>query len=239
MTSGVYMITNTINNKQYIGQSKNIELRWLYHTKSLNKKNRKNQELYKDIKLYGEDTFLISVLVEEDDKEERLVLETEAILKHKTLSPRGYNTDLYHHIKDNSVYSKALNCMVTSDELKNKLIQETFESVALHYQVSSNTIRKWCRKLDIPSKSGDYSTNEKKLAYANKMRKISKEKGTYLVNARKVNMLDKNSKEIIKTFDTMTEAAKFVKASSPRSIYGAITHIENRQTCKGYAWEYA
>lgn len=239
MTSGVYMITNTLNNKQYIGQSKNIELRWLYHTKSLNKKDRKNQELYKDIKLYGEDTFSISILVEEEDREKRLVLESEAILKHKTLSPRGYNTDLYHHIGHNSVYSKSLNCMVSSDELKNKLIHETFESVASHYQVSSNTIRKWCKKLGIPSKSTDYSTNEKKLAYANKMRKISKENGTYLLNARKVNMLDKNSKEIIKTFDTMTEAAKFVKASSPRSIYGAINHIENRQTCKGYAWEYA
>lgn len=32
MTVGIYKITNNINNKSYIGQSRNIEKRWKFYS---------------------------------------------------------------------------------------------------------------------------------------------------------------------------------------------------------------
>ena len=56
---GIYIITNTINNKQYVGQSIDILKRWNQHEYS----NAKS-ELYSDIKKYGLINFKFQVLEE-------------------------------------------------------------------------------------------------------------------------------------------------------------------------------
>lgn len=56
---GIYLITNTINNKQYVGQSVDILKRWIQHEFSDSKK-----ELYEDIKKYGLINFTFQVLEE-------------------------------------------------------------------------------------------------------------------------------------------------------------------------------
>lgn len=69
MKSGVYMIKNNVNNKIYIGSSKNINKRWLAHKFILNNKKHCNKHLNSAWNKYGEDNFIFSVIeYEELDK---------------------------------------------------------------------------------------------------------------------------------------------------------------------------
>ena len=57
MTSGIYKITNTINNKIYIGQSIHIEQRWKEHLSG-----RGSKALYQDFLFYGTQNFTFEIL---------------------------------------------------------------------------------------------------------------------------------------------------------------------------------
>lgn len=63
---GVYKITNKINNKCYIGVSRNILARWRAHKRTVTHIEYKeyNYPLYTDMRLYGLDNFEFSVLEE-------------------------------------------------------------------------------------------------------------------------------------------------------------------------------
>lgn len=65
--SGVYVITNILNNKQYVGQSKNIKRRWQDHSsKSIHprKQDEYNSLLYRAMREDGLENFTIKVLEE-------------------------------------------------------------------------------------------------------------------------------------------------------------------------------
>ena len=74
---GIYIITNTINNKQYIGSSKNIYKRWLHHIAPSVWKQEPNKELYKDMKHYGVKAFKFEVLMR--DPEDLFLAERQCI----------------------------------------------------------------------------------------------------------------------------------------------------------------
>jgi len=58
----VYLITNTINGKRYVGQtSASIEQRWRQHRSDA--KTGNNKHLYKSIRFYGENSFFIEPLI--------------------------------------------------------------------------------------------------------------------------------------------------------------------------------
>lgn len=63
---GIYKITNKINNKVYIGQSKDIKFRWYRHRLAAFNKNypQYNCLLYKAIRKYGLDNFNFEVVEE-------------------------------------------------------------------------------------------------------------------------------------------------------------------------------
>lgn len=62
---GIYKITNKINNKIYIGQSKNIEQRWKEHVRhSKDKYSRNKPYIHSAINKYGKDNFKFEVLEE-------------------------------------------------------------------------------------------------------------------------------------------------------------------------------
>ena len=62
--SGIYKITNILNNHCYIGQAKNIKLRIYYHLNSTynSKKKDYNYPLHQAIRKYGVDNFNLEVL---------------------------------------------------------------------------------------------------------------------------------------------------------------------------------
>lgn len=85
MTCGIYMLTNTKNNKVYVGQSINIERRWLQHQTC-----KEARPLYKDMKKHGLDAFTFEILlecsVEDLDK-----YEIKCIAEYEAFGKKGYN----------------------------------------------------------------------------------------------------------------------------------------------------
>ena len=61
---GIYLIRNTLNDKLYIGQSKDIEQRWKSHKNTAYNKKQKTYkyQLYREIRLYGIEVFKFSIL---------------------------------------------------------------------------------------------------------------------------------------------------------------------------------
>ena len=74
MSSGIYQIENTINNKIYIGSSKNINKRWKRHLKDLRKNIHINIKLQRSYDKHGEIAFILKVL---EIVEETLLLKRE------------------------------------------------------------------------------------------------------------------------------------------------------------------
>lgn len=91
---GIYKITNKINNKTYIGQSKDIQRRWKQHIN--NSKNIKHSSyfnpLYVDFRKYGIENFDFEILqtFEKYNKIELDKAELSFMKKFNTLQ-NGYN----------------------------------------------------------------------------------------------------------------------------------------------------
>ena len=89
----IYKVTNTINDKVYIGQTENVETRWNYHLRDYLRSSdslRFKSPLYDDMKEYGVDKFTIEEL-EGVDKDNSYIKEQFWIKELNTLYPNGYN----------------------------------------------------------------------------------------------------------------------------------------------------
>lgn len=129
---GIYKITNKINGKSYVGQSKNIEERWRHHRSS-----KLKYPLYLAFQKYGLENFTWEVL------EECSILE----LNEK---------ELYYIKKYDSTnfgYNQTLQCssaghpIIFTNDLLNELFNDlkssslNKEELALKYQCDERTIR--------------------------------------------------------------------------------------------------
>ena len=85
----LYEISNTVNDKKYIGQTtKSLNSRWSGHLSSV---GISKTPLYSDMKTFGADKFNISELCRVDNLDELNELEAFIIQEKGTLSPIGYN----------------------------------------------------------------------------------------------------------------------------------------------------
>tara|TARA_R110000823_G_scaffold45504_1_gene117396 strand:+ start:3125 stop:3970 length:846 start_codon:yes stop_codon:yes gene_type:complete len=75
MKSGIYQITNTTNNKIYIGSSVNIKARWAGHRSDLKNKKHHSKHLQRSWELHGSGAFEFMILEAVEDSE--LLLERE------------------------------------------------------------------------------------------------------------------------------------------------------------------
>ena len=91
----VYKIINTVNQKSYIGITKNIESRFAFHRTRYNKTSKKeyiDKPLYKAFRKYGIEKFKFLVLYENLSLNEAKNKEIELIKKFRTLThENGYN----------------------------------------------------------------------------------------------------------------------------------------------------
>lgn len=86
-----YRITNTINNKAYVGITrKTLARRWICH-RSDAKKKAKQQILHAAIRKYEDANFLVEQIASARNEEDLFALETALIRQEGTLSPDGYN----------------------------------------------------------------------------------------------------------------------------------------------------
>jgi len=83
----IYIITNIINAKQYIGITKDIDKRWKEH-----KKAEEDTYFYRAIRKYGAHNFVIKHFASSKDLESAFFIEKMLIKEHATRSPLGYNS---------------------------------------------------------------------------------------------------------------------------------------------------
>lgn len=94
MNSGVYLITNTLNGKKYVGQSKCITRRFNRHKRAARTKNKREAfYLHNAIAKYGVENFKFEVLLYADDSDFINLMEQRIIAGYNTLAPFGYNLD--------------------------------------------------------------------------------------------------------------------------------------------------
>ena len=88
MNCGIYLLTNKVNGKQYVGQSINIKKRMREHANA-NKKDC--AYLHNAIRKHGWESFDLKMLIVVDSKEDMNRYERALIEQYGTLSPGGYN----------------------------------------------------------------------------------------------------------------------------------------------------
>lgn len=136
---GIYSITNSINNKRYIGQSIDIETRWKNHRNTAFNPNDAsyNYPLYKAIRKYGLKNFKFEVL-EECNMNELNNKEIFYIFKYNS-TKNGYNqTDGGNNICDRYYKISQSDLIEIINLLRNPYIR--MQSIADKYNVGLDTI---------------------------------------------------------------------------------------------------
>ena len=90
----IYLITNTVNGKPYVGQAKSLEARWKEHCKAArgHKKSDFVLLVHRAMRKYGEDKFSLQVLERDVPSANRLnELEIAWIYLMDSKVPHGYN----------------------------------------------------------------------------------------------------------------------------------------------------
>jgi group I intron endonuclease len=82
----IYIITNTVNAKQYVGITKNLSKRWAAHRSATT-----SSYLHKSIKKYGVEKFVFTHYADAFSKDAACDIERMLIVEHNTKSPVGYN----------------------------------------------------------------------------------------------------------------------------------------------------
>lgn len=86
---GVYLFTNKINNKKYVGESIDISARFSEHKRSVNRPKKYTAPLAQAFRKYGFENFTFEVL-EYCNKEDRLIKEYNYIIEYNTLHKDGF-----------------------------------------------------------------------------------------------------------------------------------------------------
>ena len=87
MIKAIYLITNILNDKQYIGQTIHPDKRWWEHRNKA-KAGKNMYPLHYAIRKYGEENFTFKILEWTENYDKR---EAELIQEYNTISPNGYN----------------------------------------------------------------------------------------------------------------------------------------------------
>jgi group I intron endonuclease len=94
MNSGIYLITNTLNGKQYVGQSLGVKKRFSSHKRAARLKlKREAFYLHNAISKHGEDNFKFEVILYATDPDYLNLMEQKVIAGFNTIAPNGYNLD--------------------------------------------------------------------------------------------------------------------------------------------------
>jgi hypothetical protein len=136
MSSGIYKITNKINNKCYIGSAVKIKRRWNEHRALLRNNKHHSPYLQNSWNRHGEDAFLFEVLetvkIKDNliDREQHYLDLYESYDKTKgyNVCPTAYSRLGYKHPNETKKkISKALKGRVFTQEWKNKLSKSAIE----------------------------------------------------------------------------------------------------------------
>lgn len=205
----IYVITNQINGKQYVGKTthSSIEDRWKEHIRDKNKRVAENRPLYRALNKYGIENFTIEEL-EECSIEDSSNREIYWIDKLGTYH-NGYNATIGGDGKNFYDYKKIAAKYL---ELQNKVKTAEF------FSCDSGTVKRACDYCKIPIKTNQ-EVNAKQLS-------------------KSVVMLDKDTEEPLHYFSSLVEAGIFLGDKTKGAHIGKVCNGK-RTIAYGYKWRYA
>ena len=175
---GIYIITNNVNGKCYIGQSINIKKRWNQH------KNEAfcvtspsyNYPLYMAFRKYGVENFKFEVL-EECKKQELEEKEIFYIAKYKSDGENGYN-------QNKGGAHVARHCCFTDEQLQDvvsaiKDCNKSLKDIAADFNVSVTTIRDFNRGTTYRSENISYPIRKPYIRIAKLPKEKNRQKEQY------------------------------------------------------------
>lgn len=143
----IYKITNSFNNKVYIGQTRQTLLqRWYEHL--WNARNGKDYYLYRAMRKYGMKNFTIEK-IEECPNEELNQKEIDYIKKYNSYIPNGYNSTKGGEGNTKYDYNEVIKVYYDCKEN----IEETCRALNCSYETVSNALKS---NNIIPHQSGDH-----------------------------------------------------------------------------------
>lgn len=232
---GVYVITNTNNKKIYIGETTNLESRFIEHLRKLLSKKHVNEHLQNAVNLYGIECFDFDVLefcdsIDTKKREHYWVTHLRALDKTK-----GYN------IKPTDPNKINLRSPETSRKIYETKKRKAEERGYWHSKESIEA-RKKTRKGYVHSEE-----TKSKIAKTSKGRKVPKSqewknnlskiaKTNCWGGAKKKVIQMTKSEEVVKEWESITEAAN--SGFSLTAIIEVCKNKPHRKTHKGYVWKY-
>lgn len=226
----IYLITNKINNKQYIGQTicEDIESRWKQH-RSKKSIGRCLKFAYLKYGLYNFKFQIICICFDKDCNK----LEIDYIKKYNTISPNGYNLALGGANKMTHPDTKKL----ISDKLRGKkLSKEQCEKI--RKRMINNNPQKGKKLTEETKKKIRESRIGKKIILTTDAilrRNEGLKKGNNKMK-KKVGQYDKNNL-FIKEFESVKEASRITNISNI-GIRNVCNSKKSYYTAGGFIWKF-
>ena len=229
---GIYLITNHINGKKYIGQSRNLIKRWGQH-KTESRKDNPKMIVDKAIKKYGIDNFSFEILFEcpldmLDD------WETDMIRLYDSVRPRGYNcVDKCRGVSEKEI-EKSRKRMKENNPMKNPDVVErvrnklkgTHHNRVTEYQIE---VTKKRMKENNPMKNPDVVEKVKM-----KLTGRKQDKERVIRNSKHTNILQfSKDGKFIKKWDLVSDITKELGVDHC-CIYAVLNG--KQKTAGGYIW---
>lgn len=215
---GIYKITNMINNKIYIGQSKDIQRRWQQHrTESFNVNCRAYDVIfYRAIRKYGIDNFKFEII--EECPEAKLNEREKYWIKFYNTYIKNDNSNGYNMTEGGENTSKELEYdieLIQKLWLEGKSHQEIMEAIHCNH----STLTRYLDYLGIDASERRKRSN------------LYKTKRVYQYD------LDGN---YIKSFLSVSEAARILQQQGINAYTSSISYACNSklQSAYGYIWSY-
>lgn len=242
----VYLVTNIITGKKYVGQSKcyDIETRWTSHRKML--KDSIGRYLLAAYNKYGINNFKFQIICICFD-ENCDTFEEEYIKKFNTLIPNGYNLKTggkssRHSEETKQLISKKLRERIT-DDIRLEMRERTKNNPIFSYlkvyteeekKELSRKQKEYLAKLSIDDKKKISDERKSRMKTSPKV-VAALEKGKESLG-KKVGKYDINNR-LIAEYNTITEASKLNNISHS-SISKVCLQKPKYITAGGYKWKY-
>lgn len=244
----IYRITNLINGKSYIGETKQADVRsrWKNHTESLKTKNGATA-LMAAFEKYGIENFKFEVIIICFD-EDRLVYEADYIQKFNTITPNGYN------ISKGRVTTEGFNSSSFKEFLKSKRKQGEVNlkktlSLTVNIRERMQNSEKWHKAL-AEKKMGNFKnrkhSEEEKRKISDSVKKYFQGNGSRSVNREKhIEIMTKVAGKAVDQYSLDGEFIKTHKSIRAASRYTGINHatiylnlVQKAKKAGDYTWKY-
>ena len=238
LIGGCYVIINKINNKCYIGSTINLHRRLTEHKTRLKGNYHSNKHLQSSWNKYGADNFEFNIMIRMENKD-LLIFEENYI---KIFNPEYNKTNqptssiIHNPIEKTEKVDKR-----SSEEFRRKISlaligrKQSKESIAKMLKTKSERIYVFTdemRKRLSDSRKGKPMSPER----------IQKAKNTkaspeyYTKTFQPIEMLNKDTGEVITTFKCIRDALKYLNIKSYGNIYAVIKG--KRNYAHGYKWRH-